>query len=273
MKVLVVGSGGREHALAWKLVARSGVVEVLCAPGNAGIAPLARRRPGRCRRRRRRCSTLAERERVDLTVVGPGTAARRGIVDLFRRRAAHLRSDARRRPARVQQGRSRRTSWRGTASRRRATASVTAPTRRAASSIAASSAFRSWSRPTASRPARASSSPTIAAKADGAIRAMMDERQFGDAGARIVLEECLTGPEVSFFALCDGTRAMPLDRRRTTSASSTTTGPNTGGMGAFAPSPLVDAASRRGSCARSSTRSLPACAPTATRIAAFSMPA
>ena len=70
----------------------------------------------------------------------------------------------------------------------------------------------------------------------------MEERQFGDAGARVVLEECLTGPEVSFFALCDGTRAVAARRRRRiTSASSTTIeGPNTGGMGAFAPSPLVD---------------------------------
>src|SRR5260370_19284285 len=80
------------------------------------------------------------------------------------------------------------------------------------------------------------------AQADAAIRAAMDERQFGDAGARLVVEECLVGPEVSFFALCDGTRAIPIasaqDHKRIFDGDE---GPNTGGMGAFAPSPLVDA--------------------------------
>jgi phosphoribosylamine---glycine ligase len=85
----------------------------------------------------------------------------------------------------------------------------------------------------------------VAADADAAeraVRAAMDERQFGDAGARLVIEECLTGPEVSFFALCDGTRAIPItsaqDHKR---VFDNDRGPNTGGMGAFAPSPLVDA--------------------------------
>jgi phosphoribosylamine--glycine ligase len=79
--------------------------------------------------------------------------------------------------------------------------------------------------------------------ADAAVASMMDDRQFGDAGARVVLEECLTGPEVSFFAICDGTRAVPLvtaqDHKRIFDEDQ---GPNTGGMGAFAPSPLADAA-------------------------------
>jgi phosphoribosylamine--glycine ligase len=76
-----------------------------------------------------------------------------------------------------------------------------------------------------------------------AIQAAMEERQFGDAGSRLVLEECLTGPEVSFFVVCDGTRAIPLmsaqDHKRVFDGDQ---GPNTGGMGAFAPSPLVDGA-------------------------------
>ena len=79
--------------------------------------------------------------------------------------------------------------------------------------------------------------------ADRAIRAAMEERQFGDAGARLVLEECLVGPEVSFFALCDGARAIPLrsaqDHKRVFDDDR---GPNTGGMGAFSPSPLMDEA-------------------------------
>ena len=77
------------------------------------------------------------------------------------------------------------------------------------------------------------------------IRELMEERRFGEAGTRVVLEECLSGPEVSFFALCDGTRAVPLmsaqDYKRVYDNDE---GPNTGGMGAFAPSPLIDAAQR-----------------------------
>jgi phosphoribosylamine--glycine ligase len=82
-----------------------------------------------------------------------------------------------------------------------------------------------------------------AAEADAAIRAAMDEAQFGAAGARLVIEECLVGPEVSFFALCDGGRAMAIasaqDHKRIFDGD---TGPNTGGMGAFSPSRLVDEA-------------------------------
>ncbi|MGZ8869109.1 MAG: phosphoribosylamine--glycine ligase, partial [Thermoanaerobaculia bacterium] len=82
---------------------------------------------------------------------------------------------------------------------------------------------------------------TDRAGAHEAIRAAMDERQFGAAGARLVIEECLVGPEVSFFALCDGTRALPIasaqDHKRIFDDDK---GPNTGGMGAFAPSPLLD---------------------------------
>ena len=87
--------------------------------------------------------------------------------------------------------------------------------------------------------------PVIAgtAEAGAAIRAAMEDARFGAAGARLVIEECLEGPEVSFFALCDGSRAIPIvsaqDHKRIFDGDK---GPNTGGMGAFAPSPLVDAA-------------------------------
>jgi phosphoribosylamine--glycine ligase len=84
------------------------------------------------------------------------------------------------------------------------------------------------------------------AEAEAAIRAAMEEQQFGAAGARLVIEECLVGPEVSFFALCDGTRAIPItsaqDHKRIFDGDQ---GPNTGGMGAFAPSPLLDASTER----------------------------
>src|SRR5206468_13133861 len=79
--------------------------------------------------------------------------------------------------------------------------------------------------------------------ADLAVRSAMEERHFGGAGAKVVLEECLDGPEVSFFAICDGARASALmsaqDHKRVFDGDD---GPNTGGMGAFTPSPLVDEA-------------------------------
>ena len=103
----------------------------------------------------------------------------------------------------------------------------------------------------------------------------MEEQQFGAAGSRLVIEECLVGPEVSFFALCDGTRAIPIasaqDHKRIFDDDQ---GPNTGGMGAFAPSPLLDAAiAGARACARSSSRCCAACAPKAPSTAGFSMPA
>ena len=94
-----------------------------------------------------------------------------------------------------------------------------------------------------SRQAKALSLRRTAPRRILAIRAAMEEGQFGAAGARVVLEECLVGPEVSFFAICDGTRAMPLrsaqDHKRVFDDDR---GPNTGGMGAFSPSPLMDEA-------------------------------
>lgn len=242
MKVLVVGGGGREHALAWKLSQDPAVSQVLCAPGNAGIAQVARLLPVAAGDVSR-LAELVERDGIDLTVVGPELPLQNGIADLFASRGLR----------------------------------VVGPTKAAAelecSKIFAKEFMARHGIPTARYRVceSAASARTIVAsgelgfpvvvKADGlaagkgvvvardrdeaerAIAAMMDDRQFGDAGARVVLEECLTGPEVSFFALCDGRRAVPLttaqDHKR---AFDNDEGPNTGGMGAFAPSPLVDAA-------------------------------
>jgi phosphoribosylamine--glycine ligase len=242
MRVLVIGGGGREHALAWKLAAEPGVDRVIAAPGNPGIAQIAEIAP--------LAATdldgllaLARRERIDLTVVGPEAPLDKGVSDLF-----------------AQQG-----------------LRIFGPTRAAAalecSKVFAKSFMARHGIPTAryrvcddAAAARAvvengELGIPIVVKADGlaagkgvvvahdratalgAIHAAMEERQFGDAGSRIVLEECLDGPEVSFFALSDGTRAIPLmsaqDHKR---AFDDDQGPNTGGMGAFSPSPLVDEA-------------------------------
>jgi phosphoribosylamine--glycine ligase len=242
MKVLVIGGGGREHALAWKLAQDHAVAEVLCAPGNAGIAQAARLLPiaaGDVPR----LADLAERERVDLTVVGPELPLQNGLVDLFTSRGL------------------------------RAFGPTKAAAQLECSKIFAKEFMARHGIPTARYRVCDSASAAraivtsgelgfpVVVKADGlaagkgvvvardreeaetAIASMMDDRQFGEAGARVVLEECLTGPEVSFFALCDGRRAVPLttaqDHKR---AFDNDEGPNTGGMGAFAPSPLVDAA-------------------------------
>jgi phosphoribosylamine--glycine ligase len=240
MKVLVVGGGGREHALAWKLSQDPSVSEVLCAPGNAGIAQVARLAPvspGDVTP----LADLAERERVDLTVVGPELPLQNGIADLFTSRGLRVFGPSR-------------------AAARLECSKIFAKEFMSRHGIP-TARYRVCDSGDAARAIVASGELgfPVVVKADGlaagkgvvvaadrlqaeeAIASMMDERQFGEAGARVVLEECLTGPEVSFFALCDGRRAVPLttaqDHKR---AYDNDEGPNTGGMGAFAPSPLVD---------------------------------
>ncbi len=240
MKVLVVGGGGREHALAWKLARESGVDEVFAAPGNPGIARHARLAAvdaADCEG----LLALATRERVDLTVVGPELPLARGLVDLFiasglpivgpTRAAAQLECSK--------------------VFAKTFMAKYGIPTARYRVCDDASSAHALIARGELGFPVVVKADGLAAGKgvvvahdrasADRAVDAAMKERQFGDAGVRLVLEECLTGPEVSFFALCDGTRAVPLltaqDHKR---AFDHDEGPNTGGMGAFAPSALVD---------------------------------
>jgi phosphoribosylamine--glycine ligase len=237
MRILVVGSGAREHALAWKLSGERGVSDLVCAPGNPGIAALARcvvadvSDPASL-------EAIADRERIDFTVVGPEVPLSRGIVDLF-----------------VSKGRP-----------------IVGPTK-AAAALESSKAFAKdfmarHDVPTARFQICASPEEALDAlrrfgspvviKADGlaagkgvviaqdrrsaedAIRGMMVERRFGAAGERIVLEEFMVGQEASYFVLTDGRSAMPLasaqDHKRIFDDDR---GPNTGGMGAFAPSPLV----------------------------------
>jgi phosphoribosylamine---glycine ligase len=244
MKILVVGGGGREHALAWKLAGEEPVTIVACAPGNFGIAAVASVLPIKVDD----VAALAqfvEQNSVDLTVVGPELPLDAGIVDHFSSRRLR----------------------------------ILGPSRAAAqlecSKVFAKDFMQRHGIPTARYRAFADAAEArafvasgelglpIVVKADGlaagkgvvvaldrqmaddAVNAAMMERQFGDAGSRLVIEECLIGPEVSFFALCDGRRAMPLmwaqDHKRVFDGDR---GPNTGGMGAFAPSPLVDDALR-----------------------------
>src|SRR6266496_847601 len=171
MKILVIGSGGREHALAWKLRQSPHAERIFCAPGNAGTAEIAQN-VAIAASDLDALVRFAKENRVDLTVVGPDDPLAAGIVDLFA--AEKLRAFG--------------------------------PTKSAA---------------------RIESST---------IDAMMNQRRFGDAGRRIVIEEFLRGTECSLHALVDGTNYLLLDSARDHKrALDGDQGPNTGGMGAFSP--------------------------------------
>jgi phosphoribosylamine--glycine ligase len=236
MHILLLGSGGREHALAWKIAASPLVTKLWCAPGNAGIA------------REAECVALditdhaavidfCKRERIDLVVVGPETPLAAGIVDDL------------------------------------ASAGFKAfgPSKQA-SQLEGSKGFTkalctefdiptgAYGRFTNAQDARAyvrARGAPIVVKADGlaagkgvvvaqtlgeaeAAIAMMFDGAFGQAGAEVVIEEFLSGREISFFALCDGDTAIALasaqDHKRVFDHDQ---GPNTGGMGAYSPTPFV----------------------------------
>lgn len=240
MRILVIGSGAREHALCRALAGESGVSRVLCAPGNAGTALVAANRhadassPADIR-------SLIERERVDFTVVGPELPLTKGLVDEL-------------------------SAW----------GHPTFGPTRAAAELESSKAFAKglmarYGVPTArcfvcSTPGEARDAIRagmfgypVVLKADGlaagkgvviapdeqaalaAAADIMETRRYGEAGARLLLEECLVGREASFFVITDGRHAIVFpsaeDHKRAYDGDQ---GPNTGGMGAFSPSPLID---------------------------------
>ncbi len=242
MKVLVVGNGGREHALAWKLASEPSVSEVVCAPGNAGVASVARIAdisagdPAAL-------AAFAEREMIDLTVVGPELPLDRGIVDLFRSRRLRIFGPSR---AAAQLECSKVFAKAFMARHGIPTARYRVCDTAASAHAIVASGQLGFPLVVKADGLAAGKGVVVAAdreSAASAVRAAMEERLFGDAGLRVVLEECLVGPEVSFFAICDGTRATALmsaqDHKRVFDGDQ---GPNTGGMGAFAPSLLIDRA-------------------------------
>jgi phosphoribosylamine--glycine ligase len=241
MKVLVIGSGGREHALVRSLARGTGI-SVTCVPGNAGIARDARTLPAEPGDLEALVQ-LADLERFDLTIVGPELPLDGGIVDRFRERGHRIFGPSRA-AAQLE------------CSKAFAKAFMTRhgiPTARYRVCDSVADARGIVERGDLGLPVVIKADGLAAGKgvvvattrreADDAIRSAMDERQFGNAGARLVVEECLSGPEVSYFAVCDGRVAIPLgsaqDHKRIFDDDR---GPNTGGMGAFSPSPLMDAA-------------------------------
>ncbi len=237
MKVLIVGGGGREHAIAWKLSESQKVDKIYCTPGNAGIAELAE------------CIEVApddfgalldfvKYEWIDLTIVGPEDPLSKGIVDVFEKEGRR----------------------------------IIGPTKAAAmlesSKIFAKDFMRRYRIPTAEYKVfstymhaedhvRMMGAP-IVIKADGlaagkgvfvastideaidALRLIMKDRAFGDAGDRVVVEQCLQGEEASFMVFTDGETIVPMvssqDHKRVFDGD---IGLNTGGMGAYSPAPII----------------------------------
>ena len=240
MRILVLGSGAREHALAWKLSTEPTVSHVICAPGNAGIARTIATTPvdvldtGAVIR-------LVDRERIDLTVVGPEAPLGNGLADRFEAEGRAVFGPT--------QGAAQLETSKAFAKDFMQRHGVpTAKYRVCTSAGDALSAIRSGEFGTAlvvkADGLAAGKGVVVApdrATAEAAVSAAMIDKSFGDAGARVVLEEMLTGPEVSFFVVANGETYVPLltaqDHKRIFDDDK---GPNTGGMGAFSPSPLMN---------------------------------
>lgn len=243
MRVMVVGSGAREHALAWKLAQSGRVEKVYAAPGNPGMAEVAE-----CvtisTSEGARLAEFAERERIDLTIIGPEAPLIDGIADLFRARGLHVFGPG-----------------------------------AAGAALEGSKAFAKqlmseYGIPTAQHRTFTGSQDAldyleehgapVVVKADGnaagkgaivaldmdtareAVRAMMIERVFGKAGDVVVIEDYVQGDEIGSTAICKGTHYLPMtlsqDHKR---ALDYDEGLNTGGMGVYAPLPFVDKATEQ----------------------------
>jgi len=240
LKILVIGAGGREHALAWKLAASPRVFKVFVAPGNAGTAT----EEGVSNVPHTSIEALvdfAKAEGINLTVVGPEAPLAAGVVDAFQ--AAGLR--------------------------------IFGPTKQAAMLESSkdfaksfmvrhripTAGYATFTEPAAAHAYIDKQGAPIVVKADGlaagkgvvvaasaaeahaAVDMMLVDNRMGSAGARVVIEECLEGEEASFIVLADGRHALPLassqDHKRLLDADQ---GPNTGGMGAYSPAPVISPA-------------------------------
>ncbi|MFN7918376.1 MAG: phosphoribosylamine--glycine ligase [Vicinamibacterales bacterium] len=238
MRVLVLGSGGREHALVARLLADPSVT-VIAAPGNPGMARLVPVHPVDLRAPDSMLA-LAEREQIDLTVVGPELPLSVGVADAFAS-AGRLLLGPTAAAAMLETSKAFAKAFMA----RHAVPTArfhTADSVDDALAVVRSGAF-GFPVVLKADGLAAGKGVVIAADlaaAEDAVRAAMTGGRFGAAGERLVIEECLVGPEVSFFVLCDGTRALPIgtaqDHKRIFDDDE---GPNTGGMGAFAPSPLM----------------------------------
>jgi len=238
MRVLIVGAGGREHALAWKCAASERVTEVIVAPGNAGTAAEARvRNADVAAEDIAALVALARAERIDLTLIGPEAPLVAGIVDAFA--AAGLKCFGPRAAAARLEG--------SKAFSKEFLQRHRIPTARHATFTRATFDARyvmDHRTPIVVKASglAAGKGVVIAASASEALAAVdaMFGGEFGAAGHEVVIEEFLAGEEVSFIVMADGQHALALatsqDHKRRDDADR---GPNTGGMGAYSPAPLV----------------------------------
>ncbi len=237
MKLLVIGSGGREHALAWRLARNSGLQKIYVAPGNAGTAheaeleniaisdPVA-------------LADFAEKEGIYLTVVGPEAPLAAGIVNIFRARGLKIFGPTRE-AAQLE-------SSKDFAKRFMTRHHIPTAAFKTFSDIAAAHAYvEQQGAPIVIKAdgLAAGKGVVVAMALDEAHRAiddMLSGNTLGDAGSRVVIEEFLDGEEASFIVMVDGKNVLPLassqDHKRIGDGD---TGPNTGGMGAYSPAPVV----------------------------------
>ena len=238
MNVLVVGSGAREHAIVWKLRQSSKTEEIYVAPGNAGTAALAHNielKPTDIEG----LAAGATKYHIDLTVVGPEAPLAEGIVDHFNRLGLAIFGPTR-------------------AAARLESSKVFAKELMATYDIPCAQG-RAFSNPDEAREHISNIYPPVVVKADGlaagkgvtvaqsreeasaAVSDAMEARRFGQAGERVIIEECLTGRELSVFAFTDGTTVTPpvaaCDYKRALEGDQ---GPNTGGMGSYSPPQFLD---------------------------------
>jgi phosphoribosylamine--glycine ligase len=237
MKILVVGSGGREHALAWRIAQAPGLQKVIVAPGNAGTArePELENLPITDVEA---LADYAEKEKVHLTVVGPEAPLAAGIVDVFRARGLRI--------------------FGPTKAAAQLESSKDFAKRFMARHGIPTAEFATFSDAQAAHAYVENKGAPIVIKADGlaagkgvvvamslheahaAIDMMLLDNKMGDAGARVVIEEFLDGEEASFIVMADGKHALALatsqDHKRLQDGDQ---GPNTGGMGAYSPAPVV----------------------------------
>jgi phosphoribosylamine--glycine ligase len=244
MKVLVIGSGGREHALAWKLAQSPRVSEVLVAPGNAGTAG-----EPKCRNVDVPATdidgllALVGREGVTITVVGPEGPLVAGVVDRFRA-AGHRIFGPTAAAAQLEGSKAYAKAFLARHGIPTAHYAVHSHVEEALEYVRAH-AERSGGAPIVIKADGLAAGKGVIvamslAEAEAAITDMLADYAFGAAGARVVIEEFLDGEEASFISMVDGTTALPMatsqDHKRVGDGDS---GPNTGGMGAYSPAPVV----------------------------------
>jgi phosphoribosylamine--glycine ligase len=240
MKILVIGSGGREHALAWKIRQSPRVTEIFIAPGNAGTANVGRNvpfKPGEVER----LLSFAQEESIDITVVGPDDVLAAGIVDLFEKAGLRIFGPCKE-AAQLESSKSfaKRFMLRH--------GIATARFGEFESSAGAKAALEQFGFPVAVKADGLALGKGVViaqdrSQAEAAIGDMIDRGLFGIAGRKVVIEEFLSGTECSIHALIDGRSYLLLpaaqDHKQLYDGNQ---GPNTGGMGTFSPSKKLNAA-------------------------------